>query len=416
MRKLGIAAAAALLAMSGSVARAQDRPNDTASTEPGIEPVAAGSIDVERTTLTSGGRTVEAAPPGEPVTVVLTLRNNLEETARNVRVHIDQPPQGVRVTDADAAAGDIAAGETGTAAVGIVVDADGCTDFVGFGGEISYEGGTAPIKVGIPVVCPGPRLSLENVIFSGGDGDGVPEPGETVGAVVVLRNDGRDPARGVRARVTVAGDDLSTQNDDLAWPDIAPGESERSTSPLTLVIDNDAPRQKGCEGVRTLPAPGEVPPADGGTLPPDTAVSSDGTVSSGGATGSDGVASSEPGSAGGGAPPSTGSGVPTVVDPDPGTGPGTGTVGPNPEPADQPAVVALQLAVTASDYEISLEYSNEIFCALEGGTAKDVGGAPVAARARDDSARSPGGGAALPLAIAILAAAGAVGGRRLLVR
>ena len=427
-RKLGIAATAALLVLSGGVARAQDRPNDSGSTEPGVDPIATESVDVERTTLAVDGKTVDAVPPGELVAVTLTIRNNLTEGARNVRVHLEQPPDRVRVTDANAMAGDIAPGDTATATVGIVVDADECTDFVGLGGEITYDGGTSPLKVGIPVACPGPRLSLENVVFSGGDGDGVPEPGETVRAVVVLRNDGRDPATGVRARVTMTGEDVTAQNDHLAWPDIAPRASARSSSPLTLVIGDDAPRQKRCEGVRVVPAPGEAPPVADDTLPPDTAVSSDGTVSSGGATGSGGAGSSEPGSAGGGAPSST-SDTPTVIEPYPGTGspeplpatvepvPEPGTIEPQPEPADQPAVVTLTLAVSAANNETSLAYSNRIFCALEGGSgaAKDLIGAPVAAR-DDASGTAGGGGASLPVVLALLAAAVAVGGRSLLLR
>ncbi|MFY9588189.1 MAG: hypothetical protein WAT66_12120 [Actinomycetota bacterium] len=424
--KWGIAVTAALLVLAGGVARAQeqppDKPTSAPGSEPGIEPIAAGSIEVEGTALSAGGKTVESAPAGENVTVVITLRNNLEAAAKNVHVHAEQPPQGMRIIDADASVGDLALGASDTARIGVVVAKDGCTDFAGFGGEITYDGGTAPLKVSFPVACPGPRLSLENVIFSGGDGDGVPEPGETVRATIVLRNDGRDPATGLRARVTIAGDKVSTQNDDLAWADIDPRESARSASPLTLVIDDGAPRQKGCEGVSILPAPVE----DQGNVPPDTAVSSDGTVSSQPATASDLPASSEPGAAGGGEPGSSGSGTPTVVEPEPGTAtpeplpatvepvPAPGTIEPQPEPApaDQPAEIALKLSVTASGYETTLEYSNQTFCALEGRAVTDTrAAAPMASR---DGSTGSTGGAAIPVLIAVLASALAVGGRRAL--
>jgi hypothetical protein len=329
----------------------------------------------------------------------------------------------MRINDADATVGDIAAGASEPARIGVIVDKDGCTDFAGFGGEITYEGGTAPLKVGFPVACPGPRLSLENVIFSGGDGDGVPEPGETVRATIVLRNDGRDPATGVRARVTITSGNVRTQNDDLAWADIDPRGSVRSASPLTLVIADDAPRQAGCAGVRPLPVPAE----DRGSLPPDTAVSSDGTVSSPAATASDQPASSEPGSAGGGAPGSTGSGTPFVVEPTTGTVepepvlatvepvPEPGTIEPQPEPADQPAEIAMKLTVTAESYETTLEYSNQIFCAVEGRAITDT--RPASAfDARDEASGATGRGVALPLLVAALASAAAVGGRRLLAR
>lgn len=427
MRKWGIAVAAALLILAGGVARADDPPTNAPGSEPGTKPIETGPIDVERQALTVDGETVTHAPPGESVTIVLTLRNNLDSTARNVRVHAEQPSQGVRLTDADATVGDIAAGSTDAARIGLVVDKDGCDEFADFGGEISYDGGTTPFKVGFLVACPGPRLYLENVIFSGGDGDGVPEPGETVRATIVLRNEGRDPATGVRARVTIESDKVSTQNDDLAWPDIDPGKSARSASPLTLVIADDAERQKGsCEGVSTLPAPsGAV--EDLGSLPPDTAVSSDGSVSSEPATATDLSASSEPAPAGGGAPGSTGNGEPFVVEPDTGTAtpgphpaavkpvPEPGTTEPQPEPPDQPVEIAVQVNLTASNYKTNFGFSNRIFCAGEGRTVTDT--KPVSASdARDDAAGSAGGGAALPLLVAALASAGAIGGRRLLAR
>lgn len=386
-------------------------------------PVQAGSIDVEAVTLTVDGRTVEAATPGEAITITLTLRNNLDAAAQNVHVTAEEPPQGLRFSDAEATAGDIAPGQSGVAKLVAVVEKDGCTDFAGFGGEITYDGGSAPMKVGFPVACPGPRLSLENVVFSGGDGDGVPEPGETVRATIVLRNDGRDAATGVRARVAITSGNASTQNDDLAWADIDPRASARSSSPLTLVIDDDAARQKGCEGVSILPAPVE----DGGSVPPDTAVSSDGTVSTPAANASDLPASSEPGSSAG-APGSTGSGTPTVVEPTSGTGtvepepstepvPEPGTIEPQPEPApeDQPAAIALKLTVTASGYETTLDYSNQTFCAVEGrtltDTKRDAAGAPTAA----DDASGVGAGVATPLVVAGLVAAAAVGARRFLI-
>lgn len=426
MRKWGIAIAASFLVLVGGAARAQDVPTDTPSSAPGSEPVAPEFIGVEEVSLTVDGRTVDAAPPGDAVSVIVTIRNNRSEIARDVSARVDDPPAGVRVTDASAPVGDIAAGGTGEGTFGIVVEHDDCQDFVGLGGEIVYAGGTAPLKIAIPVACPGPRLALDNVVFSGGDGDGVPEPGETVRATVILRNDGRHPARAVRARVTVTSEGVTTSNRDLAWADIAPNASARSLSPLTLAIADDAERQRGCEDPRAEPAPvpDGAPPPDKATVAPDTPVSSDGTTSS------DGNVSSDPGAVGGGAPGSTGT-EPSTVEPVPGTGtieplpataepvplpaPRTTEPQPNPEPAaDQPAVVTMQLAISASGAETSLEYSNQIYCALEGGAAKDA--APVSAfGARDDTAVSTGV-SALPVALVLVVAAAAVGGRSLRVR
>ena len=464
MRRLTVPLAALLLMLASGVARAEDKPASEPSSVPGYDPGAPGTteparsgVDVERITLSVGGREVKEAPPGVEVTLTIRLHNFGDETARNVRARLEAP-EGARLTDADASYGDIEsqAGADGT--FGIVINREGCPDFVGIAGEIAREGGTSPLKVAIAVDCPGPRLSLETVTFEGGDGDGVAEPGETLRAYVVLRNDGRDAATDVKARVKVTGRGVSSTTEEISWPDIAPGTSKRSPTAVAVTIADDAPRQAQCP-----PSPGggprviEIPPEEGGTISSDTPVSSDGTVGS--APGGDGNSSSAPGSTGAGASGSSGGGSePTVVEPQPaatdqpapdvttlpapapggtnpdGTEPAPGgtiepdpapekTIAPEPEPEpapdqDESVLVEMHFDVTASGTTASLDYSNGIVCALvEGGPAK---GAPerdsLAAALFAKAGSRSSGGAAIPVALAALLSGGAVLTRRALVR
>jgi hypothetical protein len=431
MRKAAIFLTAGLLVLwSGTVAgaQAQDKPTSAPGSEPGtIEPVPpdrAYTVDVEKVTLRVDGKVVEAAPPGVEVDLTITLHNFSKETIRHVKATLERSSV-YRVVDAESAYGNIAPDGRADGSFAIVIPKDGCPDFLGIGGEVTFDGGTSGLKVGVPTACPGPRLYVDHVVFEGGDGDGVPEPGETLRAFVVLRNDGRDPAANVRSTIKVSGEGVSTATDTLRWADIAVGKTARSLDAITVKISDDAPRQDACPpmarddgGVATT----EVPPSD-------TPVSSDGSAPPGGNV-SSGPASTAPGYAGGGSSGSTGT-EPSQTEPAP---PVTGTVVPEPAPApdetdksepapepgtpepapdqDRPVLVAMHLSITATDYSGEQDYSTGVFCALAEGVAPiPAKGAPDGAlRARDTAATSPSGAA--PAIVLILLAAVATGVRR----
>jgi hypothetical protein len=361
------------------------------------------------------------------------VRNTGTETLRDVQLTLSAGPDGVKVTDADAGIGDLPGGESADGRFAFIVESSGCFEFVGLGGEATYDGGSSPLKVAIPAACPGPRLSLRDVTFAGGDGDGIPEPGETLRVSFELVNQGRDVARNVRASVKISGDGLTATGTDLQWPDIEPNGSARNTQPLILSVSPDAKTQESCENLpQPLPFPVEDPAVavDGGPLPPDTAVSSDGNVSSG--TGSSGAPGIEP--SGGGSdqsggqsvPGSTGSGgstgngtEPGTIEPDPvppekSAEPGPRPIEPAPEPEpapDQPVQMQALLTISADDHENAAEWTNQTFCTMELGAPTD---AALAARGASDEAAATGG-AALPVSAALGISAMAVIAHRRLV-
>jgi hypothetical protein len=439
MRKLGFLLTSVLLLAPAGGAWAQEKPPEPPNngTEPAPAPDEGGALYPETVVISVDGRTVDAAPPGVPAKVTVTLRNGGREGVRDVRAHLAEM-NGGSASDADATYGDIAADGTARDAFTITANKENCQDYLAAVMNITYEGGSTASKFAVPVACPGPRLAVETVAFEGGDGDGVPEPGETVRGFVVLRNNGRDPATNVSAAVSVTGKGIPSTSGDLAWPDIAAGGSERSTTSIQIAIPDDTPRQEGCEG----PPVATIPPEEGGArdLPAtadDTPVASDGTAVS-----SDGGTVSSDGGSSAGSPGSAGSGEPTVVEPDPGSGttePGTtepapgGTVVPEPMPApsgepepastDRPVLIEMHLAIRASDYSEGIDYSNGLFCAV---METGVKGAPATGALAPDSARDAALRKTLPLAahrnpgvdvgIATVVAVAAVGIRRFVLR
>jgi len=433
MRRVCIFLTAALLVASAGAAWAEDKPTNGTS----VAPVANQTLSVETITLRVDGKIVDAAPPGVIVEITIRLHNFASEIARDVKVHLFDA-QDARILDTEATYGNIAAGDTADGVFNVVIGTEPCPDFLGLAGEITHDGTTGVLKIGVPTACPGPRVSIQDVQYTGGDGDGVPEPGESLHVFVVLRNDGRDAAGNVRATVKVTGKDVSSSSAALAWPDIAPGEAERSKTGVAITVAADAPRQEGCPDLPGGGGVAVIPLQEGGTIPPDATMASDGSVGSG--TNTSSQPGSEPGSTGS-ASPGAGSEPaqiepvpPSTAEPEPGTtfttAPGTiepqpvpveppptlGTPGPGPgtaEPApDRSAAVQLQLEVTATGYTASLDYSNRVACALaEGGVpALDASKQPLAAGTSGST------GSAFPIAMTLILSAAAVAARVVLVR
>ena len=454
-----LASLAFVVAAAPAFAQSTDTPGTTEPAPP-VTDIAPGGIEITETKLAVDGKSVDAAPASVEVALTLTFRNAGDKGLDNVKVVLGAPPDGVRLTDPEAVLGNLAPAEEKDGEFAFVIGGD-CAEFLGFGGEAVFDGGAVPLKVALPASCPGPRLALADVLFDGGDGDDVAEPGETLRISFELVNNGKDTAKDVRASVTVSGDGLKATATDLEWPDIEPGGAARNTTPMILTIADDAQRQKACDPI-PQPLPVQEDPAiiiDDRALPPDRAVSSDGTDASDDPVASDGNTATAPGSEpadGGGTSGSPGTGTtteeppntivepqPAQVEPSSGTGstePGgaggtePGVIepdpvppdqkgepvplpepiepAPEPDPKDQPVAIQLLLTITATDHETATEWSNQTFCMAERGLATDT----LAAKgARDDARNGTGGGPAMPVSIALGISALAVVAHRKLV-
>ncbi len=86
-------------------------------------------------------------------------------------------------------------------------------------------------------------LSVADITFTGGDGDGVPDPGETLQMVVTVHNDGVI-ANAQNVALTLVTDDAYVQlNDAAATIGAIPagGSGSNATNPLSLTIDPSCP-------------------------------------------------------------------------------------------------------------------------------------------------------------------------------
>ena len=89
-----------------------------------------------------------------------------------------------------------------------------------------------------------PSLSLDNLTFSDviGDGDNIPNPGETVDMTVTLYNPSEYSINTLSATVTAADPNLTVLTETITLPDIYPfGQTDNTNSELTLEFTADAP-------------------------------------------------------------------------------------------------------------------------------------------------------------------------------
>jgi C1A family cysteine protease len=117
-------------------------------------------------------------------------------------------------------------------------------------GESGYcwmEYGSADIGYGAAIVHYSPRMRAELLVDSfviddsAGDGDGMPEAGESISLPLTLENTGWEDATGVTATITSPDPGVFITTATAAFPDIADGVSEQSDSPhFAFSIDGSA--------------------------------------------------------------------------------------------------------------------------------------------------------------------------------
>ncbi len=420
---LGVGAAPAFAnshPVSSTSSPAPDGSGSTGSggTEPDPGPDM-GGVFAESIRVVVGGVETDAVPPGQEAKLLIDIRNAGGKTLTAAKLHVESP-DGIKVVDGDDTLGDVAAGAIKTGEITVVVGQADCQEFVGLAGEVTSGSETFPLKLGVPVACPGPRLFIESFVFTGGDGDGVPEPGEKLTVTVTLRNEGRDPARDIAATLQIAEKDFTIVAGSSRWPDIASRASAANLTPFVVQVADGAKVQSECQGggfgtgtivaddqpVSSEPNTGsgttgqEQPATTASDLPLDG-----GTVTAEPATK---VAPPPPGAEPGGKPGT-----------EPGTEPRT-EPGVEPGPEDYGVAFSAILSLTKADGEVALDFSNRVVCALADAEknlgAPDAVNANAPAATEDqagirDSSRTGSRGAApstLPIAAVALTALAAL--------
>jgi hypothetical protein len=92
-----------------------------------------------------------------------------------------------------------------------------------------------------PTTGPGAILALATTVFddtTGGDGDDVPEPGETVNVTLTLKNSGRATATGVTATLSTTTEGVTLLQATSLYPDIPAGGSAADITPFSFSVDS----------------------------------------------------------------------------------------------------------------------------------------------------------------------------------
>lgn len=385
--------------------------------EPGTEPADPGrpadqAVAEESMRVLVDGKEVSVIPAGGSATLEIGFHNYGSETATGVVVAVKETHGGRAATDR-ADLGTIASGASKKATFEIIAfdgapgTAQACTDFLFMVGEVHSSLGNSAWKGGTSVACPGPRINLDRIVITGGDGDQTFEPGETLSMLVTVRNDGRDPATNVKGTMTVVTGEVTLVSDDGTWPDIAPGKTATARIPFVVKVADDAKTQKSCGG---WAGPGNTEP---GTVKPDETVTSDGSTGGGSSS-----------SSGGSTPETTliAPAPPTRTEPAPSGNasdlPATSTLPPVAEGSDYYVPMELTIKGTASGIAWEMPYAAGSVCMAEGRGAPSGTGTyqAVDAKAAAEGARVASHGQAplrpaWPIAIAGACIAAGLGAR-----
>lgn len=250
-----IMAAGALVAASAAPAGA-DEPAPPREEEV-IEPAREGLV-IDSVAFGDGGG--GPVPAGEETTVRVTLVNPTETDYTGVAVTLEPENEGIRVTRGHAEIGTIPAGGDAGAAFAFVVPETACEGFAVFMLHFSSSPDQPPLGFETEVACPGPRLFIANLRYSGGDGDWAAEAGERLEVHLSLANGGRDPATDVRGVLRAASTGVTVIDGSASWGSI-PADGQAEGDAFVIEVAADAPGWQGCG-----PLPGEERPVEDQTV------------------------------------------------------------------------------------------------------------------------------------------------------
>lgn len=105
-------------------------------------------------------------------------------------------------------------------------------------GNVVSAGGTTTVNVPLTPV-PNLAYNASSVADPGplGNGNGSPEPGETVQLTVTLDNNGAAPSTGINAVLSTSTPGVSVTQNSSAYPDINPGASAPNNTAYQVVLD-----------------------------------------------------------------------------------------------------------------------------------------------------------------------------------
>jgi len=193
---------------------------------------------------TAGGNGDGLVSPGESINMPLVLKNYGNGIASNVSATLHSTGDSyVTLIDSSQNFGNINPGETATSlgAYNFSVDSD-CPNghVVYFGLEINEEsGGSWSSIVAVTVVTPILRYRSYSINDLAGNGNGIPEPGETFDLIVSAKNEGTELAREVTGVLLTSNPYVYITDSTAIFSDIPSGEVRSGT--FEAYISPDCP-------------------------------------------------------------------------------------------------------------------------------------------------------------------------------
>ncbi|HPQ40682.1 MAG TPA: dockerin type I domain-containing protein, partial [bacterium] len=193
----------------------------------------------------TGGNNDGLLNPLESIDMPVTLRNvGLDATSVTATLTADHT--GITVTNPTVAFPDISQGGYGTSLTDFAFDVtenvvDG--DSVAFTVAWTSAEASATTTFMEEIVAPNLVYDAFGIMDTGGDGDGIFDPGETVQMAVTLENSGRLAARNIIADIESNYPQyITVQQGCASYPDLDPGQSGTSLDPYyTITADQSTP-------------------------------------------------------------------------------------------------------------------------------------------------------------------------------
>jgi len=212
----------------------------------------------------ASGDVISIVTEGVPVEIEWTLTNAGTADADHVTGHVTAPAGAAEFSDADHDFGAIPVGGSATGTFAFTMTS--CVDPLEI--EMAVEG--APTDQGsvlnyvFDARCAGLHFVYPSLAFddSAGDGDGFPEPGETISITIGVESDSSNLVTGIESLLDVTH--ATVVSGASHFPDAEPGARVSNETPFVIRIDADAPTitlGEHCallNGVEAVPTDGET--------------------------------------------------------------------------------------------------------------------------------------------------------------
>ncbi len=158
---------------------------------------------------------------GERVNLIVPIRNQTATPVTSCVATLTESDAYITIYNGTANLGTIAAGDTADAVFDVEASATTpLMHLVNFTLNLAHSGGNRDYPLDV-YVNPLPNLTYQHTTVTGGNGNGVLDPGETANLIVTLRNEGLVDATGITSQLTTASPYITINDNSGNYPSMA---------------------------------------------------------------------------------------------------------------------------------------------------------------------------------------------------